>query len=626
MAVGSVVTAAVVAVAAQHAIQQPVATQQPVQRAQPLDRLYVATWGHDEWPGTFDRPFATPERAQREVRRKTSGIRSDIVVSLRGGVYRLRKPLMMSAADSGRSGHRVVYEAYGREPVALSGGRTVGGWRDVKGVWRADVGGLETRQLYVNDVRARRAHTGKGLPGKPKMTATGYTVRGKGPQAWKRPQDVEFVFNTGGYAESRCGVQGVEKVKGNATRTTITMDPLCWRLVKELYGPDALTDGPTDIENSATFIGRPGDWYLDRSRPGHHVLLYKPRPGEDPRKTRVVAPVLESLVQGTGVRDVTFRGITFTEATWLAPSEPAGFAAAWSMYARPDAYRTVPGTVAFRSSERITLENNRFVHLGAQALELSKSSSHNLVKGNEISDISDGGILMGVVYPGTKGTNRGNHIIGNHISRVGVEYHGGAGIWDTATSETVIARNRIESTSYNGITSGPSDDLRGIMHRNRILDNRVSGTNQVLQDGGGIYLRGEQGRSYEDGALIQGNVVTDSRKGEFNIGIYTDDTSNWMTVKSNVVYRYIGSIGGCSEAPQGRPVDHVRYQGNFWDDAVPDSVKRRSYPGVWPPASDDCGDPRNLAFNGNTRLNDKHPDLHCLSLPACAAILANARR
>lgn len=610
MAVGSVVTAVVVAAGAIH----------PVQQAQelPLDRMFVATWGHDEWPGTFDRPFATPERAQREVRARTKTMRSDIVVSLRGGTYRMARPLKMSKADSGRNGHRVVYEAYGHEPVSLSGGRPVSGWHKGSGLWRADVGSLETRQLYVNDVRARRARTDKPLGDKPKTTATGYTVSGKGPQAWKRPQDVEFIFNTQGYAEGRCGV---DKVKGNATQTAITMDPLCWRLIKELYGPEALATGPTDIENDATFLIKPGDWYLDRSRKGHHTLLYKPRPGDDPKRTHVIAPVLESLVEGTGVRDVTFRGLTFTEATWLAPNEPAGFAAAWSMYARPDAYRTVPGTVAFRSSERIGFENNRFTHLGAQALELSKSSSHNLVKANEISDISDGGILMGVVYPDTKGVNRGNQIIGNHITKVGVEYHGGAGIWDTATSETTIARNRIDSTSYNGITSGPSDDLRGIMHRNRILDNRVTATNQVLQDGGGIYLRGEQGKSYSDGGLVQGNVVTDSRKGEFNIGIYTDDTTNYLTVKNNVVYRYIGSIGGCSEAPQGRPIDHVTYQGNFWDDTVPDSVKRRSYPGVWPPASDECGDPRNLVFKGNTLLNAKHPDLHCLSLPACAAIL-----
>jgi len=174
MAVGSLVTAAIVTAVALHPVQQA---------QQPLDRIFVATWGHDDWPGTFDRPFATPERAQREVREQTKAMRSDIVVSLRGGTYRMARPLKMSTADSGRNGHRVVYEAYGREPVSLSGGQPIGNWRNEGNVWRADVRGLETRQLYVNDVRARRARTDEPLGDKPKMTATGYTVPGKGPRS-----------------------------------------------------------------------------------------------------------------------------------------------------------------------------------------------------------------------------------------------------------------------------------------------------------------------------------------------------------------------------------------------------------------------------------------------------------
>ena len=27
------------------------------------DQLYVAPWGEDSWPGTLNRPFATPARA-----------------------------------------------------------------------------------------------------------------------------------------------------------------------------------------------------------------------------------------------------------------------------------------------------------------------------------------------------------------------------------------------------------------------------------------------------------------------------------------------------------------------------------------------------------------------------------
>jgi hypothetical protein len=131
---------------------------------------------------------------------------SDIVVSLRGGRYRLRRPLHLSAAagDSGENGHRVIYQAYGygtgaREGVVISGGGRVTGWRraeKVKGAWRAAVGALETRQLFVDGRRARRTALGRGLPGKAIRVRTSYATRSTVPQSWRRPEDMEVVFNS----------------------------------------------------------------------------------------------------------------------------------------------------------------------------------------------------------------------------------------------------------------------------------------------------------------------------------------------------------------------------------------------------------------------------------------------
>jgi hypothetical protein len=358
------------------------------------------------------------------------------------------------------------------EPVTISGGRTVSGWRPdprQKGLWRADVGGLDTRQLYVNDRRANRPTA--AIPGTLTLTDTGYTTTNAVPQTWRNPGDIEFVYRYS-YVEGRCGVAGIS---GTPAQTAITMDQPCWGMAKALYGTDALAF-VHEAENSPGFLTRPGDWYLDRSRPGHHELLYLRRAGEDMRRATVVAPVLESLVIGNGVHDLGFRGLTFAYATWLAPNSPAGFPAAWSMYMRPEGLHTVPGAVAFHTAERVTFEGNQFTHLGGQGLELSKSSSYNVVSGNVFTDISDGGILIGVVPPDETGTNRGNRISDNWIHRVGVEYRAASGIWDTATQHTTIAHNQVNDVPYTGILSGPSEDLRGIMRGNRILDNRVSGT------------------------------------------------------------------------------------------------------------------------------------------------------
>jgi hypothetical protein len=609
-------------------------------------QLYVAPWGKDSWAGTLERPFATPARAQQAVRARAPHMASDLVVNLRGGTYSLKAPLRLSeaAGDSGRGGHRVIYQPYGygtprQERVTISGGRQIAGWRPdqrLTGFWRADVGRLETRQLYIEDRRATRlTRDGTGFPGTLKATRTGYVTTSTVPRTWRNPGDIEFVYRSG-YLEGRCGVTGVS---ASARRTYVTMDQPCWDLAQKLYGGTELLEAPSSVENSPSFAPKPGSWYLDRSRPGHHELLYFPRPGQDMRRARVVAPVLESLVTGTGrpgrpLHDIGFRGLTFAYSTWLAPSDPAGFASAWSMYLRPGKGEdtkllTVPGTVAFRTAERITFEGNRFTHLGAQALEFSENSSYNVVDGNVISDVSDGGILMGVVPPDQKGTNRGNRITNNWIHHIGAEYHAASGIWDTATQETTIAHNQVNDVPYSGILAGPSDDLRGIMRRNRILDNRVFATNRLLEDGGGIYLRGEQGRSFDDGAVISGNAVTDSKHGDWKVGIYTDDSTNWVTVDRNTVYDYVASIGGCSEEWGDRPVQNVRYRGNFWDDAVPQWLERREFPGAWPPADEQkpeegCGEPHRLTFTDNTLLPPRNPGQACAANTACAAVLANA--
>ncbi|MFE5816100.1 right-handed parallel beta-helix repeat-containing protein [Streptomyces sp. NPDC056479] len=633
--VGAVVSAMVVALSGGPWVTAPTASP-----ASGAEQLYVAPWGNDRWPGTAGRPFATPGRAQQAVRARTAGMTSDIVVNLRGGTYRLTAPLRMSraAGDSGRGGHRVVYQAYGygtarQEPVTLSGGREIGGWRPDprrRGVWRADVGALDTRQLYVDGERAARAGLGDGIPGRLKVTDTGLTTTSAVPRGWRAPRDMELRYRFD-YLEGRCGIAGISRGPGDGS--TITMDQPCWRMARELYGPELLAL-PSDVENSPDFLDRRGSWYLDRSRPGHHELLYRPKAGEDMRRGRVTVPVLQTLVGGTGsagrpVHDIAFKGLTFAYAGWLAPSEPAGFAAAWSMYLRPGKGEggmkllTVPGNIAFRTAERITLQGNRFVHLGAQGLEFSGNSSHNTVDGNVFTYISDGGVALGVLPPDTKGTSRGNRVTNNWIHHTGADHHASSGIWDGGSRETTIAHNQVDHMPYTGILSGPAEDVRGLMSGNRIIGNRVFTTNRLLADGGGIYLRGEQGTSHADGALVSGNAVTDSAYGDWNVGIYTDDSSNWITVRDNAVHGYRASIGGCSEDWGDRPVKNVRFHGNFWDDTVPDWLPRRDHPGGWPPAPD-CGDPRNLEFKGNALLTAADPAADCAARAGCAAIVDRA--
>jgi Right handed beta helix region len=96
--------------------------------------LFVATNGSDASPGTKEKPFATLERAQNEIRRlKTGGALpvGGITVEVRGGLYELARPIELGDQDSGTDNAPVVYRARRGEVARIVGGRIVTGWQPV---------------------------------------------------------------------------------------------------------------------------------------------------------------------------------------------------------------------------------------------------------------------------------------------------------------------------------------------------------------------------------------------------------------------------------------------------------------------------------------------------------------
>jgi hypothetical protein len=568
--------------------------------------LYVAPRGNDRWTGTAERPFATLARAQRAVRERTAGMNADIIVNLRGGTYAPSGALRFSAAarDSGTGGHSVIYQAYGygtsrQEVPIISGGRQVTGWRpaeDIDGAWRADVGDLDTRQLFVDGRRAQRTALGRGLPGKAIRVPTGYATRNTSPRTWQHPEDMELVFNGGKaglpYSEARCGVK---RIRGDAVWSLIEVDEPCFANLEKAYAGEvkgATPGAPTDVENSLTLLRAPGTWYLDRSRPGHHVLYYLPRRGKDPRRARVVAPVLETLVAGTGtaaapLHDMALRGLTFSYATWLGPDEPAGFPQViGSWISSGKSAKRMPGAVAFRAAERITIEDDRLTHLGGQALVLSRVGSGNTVRRNVIDDVSGGGVEV-------RGSGGHNRVSDNRVRRVGTDYRGSIAITVEGSPNATVAHNQVNDAPYTGIWV---ESPRGA----RIVGNLVYDAVRVIPDGGGIYLPFAQGTSFGDGAVVRGNVVHDTGA----VGIYPDVHASWVTLERNVIY-------GNDNAVSGVEPRMLRVSENYWDDGRP----------YWWPVD---APTQGVALAGNTLLPRADPVGACRASAACAGILAAA--
>ncbi|MFH8616068.1 right-handed parallel beta-helix repeat-containing protein [Streptomyces sp. NPDC017979] len=527
--------------------------------------LFVDPAGDDTGPGTAERPFATLERARDAAGPGT-------VVELRGGTYRLTDTFRLTAAHSG-----VVYRAHGhgtpaQEEVVLSGGREIERWSTGDdGTHRAELPGPAPRQLYADGRRVERAAT--PLTDVPLVrTADGYTVEDAGPGAWTG--DVEFVYR-GAYpwSEGRCRVAAVT---GDAHSTTITMAAPAFARATRLYhsilsweGPDAGefhgVDAPTSAENSPAFL-TDGTFATTGT-----VLHYRPHRGDgaSPSSTEgpkgVVAPVLETLLHAQGVSDVTFQGVTFADATWLRPSTPQGFlhyhgngydnggelntvtfAEGQGQVTVPGDVAGIPGNLLFEDCRGITLQGCRFTRLGGVGVEFKGAGAHNTVRDGEFVDIAGGGLTIG-------DGARDHRVENNHVHRIGLDYHGSPAVLVTGTTATVIAHNEVDDVPHNGI----------VVYEGRgthVLNNLVHHTMKVLADGGGIYVSGPQGDSYESGAVLRGNVVR-STITPWNWGIYTDYGAAHVTVEANVVHT--------SHAPVvltvWPPLDQVTFTGNIWD-------------------------------------------------------------
>jgi hypothetical protein len=307
---------ALFAVASPYLIAAP--AQADATPSRPPVKIYVSpTDGYDNGPGTLNRPFRTLEEARDRVRAINHNMQSDIDVELLGGTYTLASTFTLTSADSGTNGYRVVYEAAPGVTPVISGGATVTGWSAVDStgtVYKTHLG-FDTRQLYVNgelETRARGADNPAGFT----KTATGYTITDTSMDAWKNQSNIEVVSRWG-WMMYRCPIQSI-------VGTTMTMQEPCFHNANLHQGEEI--QNPTWLENAHELLNTPGEWYLDQST---HDLYYMPKAGQNMATATVTVPRLQDLIDLNGtisqpVSNVSFRGLTFSYSTWLAPSSPDG--------------------------------------------------------------------------------------------------------------------------------------------------------------------------------------------------------------------------------------------------------------------------------------------------------------
>ncbi len=512
--------------------------------------FYVSPTGSNSNSGTdSSHPFATLDYARQQVAALSSNMTGDIIINLLPGTYTQTQTLAFTQSDSGTNGYNIIYQANGfgtasPAQVTISGGQAITGWSQVSGtsIWQATVGtSLQTRQLYVNGVRATRA-TGALPVTLTRTGTTGYTASAATLASWGNPAALEFVYTAGAgtpnaqWTESRCGVASI-------SGTAITMQQPCFTNgVNKNSGQQGI-NLPTSIENAYELLDQPGEWYLNHTT---GVLYYLPRSGENLATATVIAPTVETLVSGTGasgaqIHNIHFKGITFAYATWLRPSTGDGFIelqANFTYVGTANTLTKTPANVAFAHAHDLRFERDTFTHLGAAGLNIDTGSQNNTVIGNVFTDISGSGVQLGNVdTPNATGTDQdtGDIVTDNYVHDLPAEYHGGIGIYSGYVASTIISHNEIFNTPYSGISNGWGWGVVSYAQNNQILDNLIYNHMQLLVDGGGIYSNSVQGTSLANGELIDGNVVHDQAH---NYGaIYLDNKSQYVTVTNNLTYQ-----------------------------------------------------------------------------------------
>jgi len=457
--------------------------------------------------------------AQAFVRNLRQDMNRDLVVELLGGLYRLSAPLQFTAADSGTNGHTVHYAAAAGASPIISGGIAITGWTlhdAAKNIFQARVpAGLETRQLYVNGVRAERARLtlqavspgNAVLGGGATATVDGYDLNVSGMSDWTNATDIEAVAASW-WLEARCPLASV-------SAGHIAVQQPCWTLAN-YQQPRPMASGLNWLENAYAFLAEPGQWYMDRSA---NQIYYIPRAGEDLATADVELGGLETLVSGMGsldaagtpqfVQNISFEGLSFEYATWLDPNSSTGFAEIQAGVSRDEMsagmHRT-PGAVTFSRANNISFLRNTFQHLGEAGLNFDTGSQKAVITGNVFEDLSGGGITLGdfddALQTSPTLQNSGHVISNNYFSNTGAEYAGSAAILVFYASHTSIDHNEIADAPYSGISLGWGWGNPSYSSNNTVEGNYIHDVMQTLYDGGAIYTN-----SASPGTILANNYV-----------------------------------------------------------------------------------------------------------------------
>lgn len=501
--------------------------------------------GDDKNDGTKNAPVASINAARELVKANNDDMENHLFVFLKAGDHYISEEIKMGEDESGSNGYNVVYTSYGEGKAQLMMGKHFSGFEladaDLN-IYKTKVGDIQSRQVFINDVRAIRAKSAGELTNA-EMTDFGFYSDDTFLADYKSIKDLEFVTYSS-WTQPRCGVSDVTVEEG---RAKIVMDQPGWSNNSD----NTPWKAPHWYENAYELLDMPGEWYID-STDGY--LYYIPRSFEDPKTMVATIPEGERMLtlEGTAdepIHNITFDDVEFAYTTWMRPSDEKGYNDGQNNFIDGGLPETA---VLVKCARYIDFTNNKFSKLGAAALQMRYSIQECDVIGNEFADLSGTAVSLGN-GPGDnyeteikpteyKYYTINNRINNNYMHDIGVDYGSSAAISASWPKYTEINHNEIANVNYSGMhigygwgTYAEDKEQAGTgLYKVQLNYNYIHDVmNSKLYDGGPIYTLGATGGTYENPNEWCNNYFENDRNAYGSV--YPDEGSTFWLIENNVI-------------------------------------------------------------------------------------------